>query len=600
MKTLRAALLLVSPWLLQAKAFAPTSSSSSSSHYLFTRRPSILHRPGPRGGADVAISTETTDNEQVNGAFLDDNNNNPENQQQQQQQAVINDYHSEVQDSKPLLPENEHQFLKEALLESVLFTSLPEESLEALISAFERTEYLQNDAIFRQGDTCENDFVYVVGEGQCVVEVDGKMVPPPYGILRPKTIFGELGIMYNQTRTATISCRTPTLKLFRIPGDDFKNILNQRIAADAENEDKEQLEAIDDVIKEIEGTKSLYAGAIIRPYKPNRLWLWRRFTGTILQHVAAPTLLNMLWSTCVILFVRHRTMAGPWGGPPDPTHPLIAKLSMVHKIWSYQQGLTAFILTFFLNQAFSFWREIYDLGRRIQGRLNDFNVILATTAARKKDGSYTDKAESLLDDVGQISRLFHALLWAANARRFRVLCTPRGLERMASRGLMTSRQLDVLQNLDLPEDQKHNACLEWMMIRTDRGIQDGTLISDAAHRQMLLGQIATLRCTYAMIADKLDGRMPLAYTHFVQVLVDVFVWTAPLALYSELGAWSVICVGILTVFYSGLLDLAKIFLDPLDNEDFCRNSIYMDIGVLIRESNAGSTRWVNGAATLPF
>jgi len=117
---------------------------------------------------------------------------------------------------------------------------------------------------------------------------------------------------------------------------------------------------------------------------------------------------------------------------------------------------------------------------------------------------------------------------------------------------------------------------------------------------MLLGQIATLRCTYATIADKLDGRMPLAYTHFVQILVDVFVWTAPIALYSELGAWSVICVGVLTVFYTGLLDLAKIFLDPLNNEDFCRNSIYMDIGVLIRESNAGSTRWKNGAARLPF
>ena len=125
-------------------------------------------------------------------------------------------------------------------------------------------------------------------------------------------------------------------------------------------------------------------------------------------------------------------------------------------------------------------------------------------------------------------------------------------------------------------------------------------ISDAAHRQMLLGQIATLRCTYATIADKLDGRMPLAYTHFVQILVDVFVWTAPIALYSELGAWSVICVGVLTVFYTGLLDLAKIFLDPLNNEDFCRNSIFMDIGVLIRESNAGSTRWKNGAARLPF
>jgi len=394
--------------------------------------------------------------------------------------------------TQTLLPpdnnEHEHEFLKDALLQSVLFTSLPEESLQALVDAFERVEYQRKgDVIYRQGDTCENDYVYVVGgSGQCLVEVDGKPVPPPYGILRSKTIFGELGVLYNQTRASTVSCRTPHVTLFRIPCDDFKNILNQRVTStDNDNgDDPEQLEAIDNVIKEIEGTKTLYEGAIIRPYKPNRLWLWRQFKGTILQHVAIPTLANMLWSTCFVVLVRHRTLVatgGAWwsglGLPPDATHPFIAKLHMVHKIWSYQQGLTTFILTFFLNQAFGFWREIYDIGRRIQGRLNDFNVILAATAARTQDGSYTAPAESLLDDVGQYSRLFHALLWAANARRFRVLGTPRGLERMASRGLMTSKQLDVLRNLDLPEDQTHSACLQWMMIRTDRSIQDGSLVS---------------------------------------------------------------------------------------------------------------------------
>ena len=86
----------------------------------------------------------------------------------------------------------------------------------------------------------------------------------------------------------------------------------------------------------------------------------------------------------------------------------------------------------------------------------------------------------------------------------------------------------------------------------------------------------------------------------MQVLVDTFVVSAPLALYADLGAWSVLCVGILTLFYTGLLDLAKVFLDPLNNEDWCQGSIYMDLGILIRESNAGSTRWKNAGARLPF
>ena len=46
--------------------------------------------------------------------------------------------------------------------------------------------------------------------------------------------------------------------------------------------------------------------------------------------------------------------------------------------------------------------------------------------------------------------------------------------------------------------------------------------------------------------------------------------------------------------------VAKIFLDPLDNEDFTKNSIDMDLGVLIRESNGGSTGWKNAGARLPF
>lgn len=68
--------------------------------------------------------------------------------------------------------------------------------------------------------------------------------------------------------------------------------------------------------------------------------------------------------------------------------------------------------------------------------------------------------------------------------------------------------------------------------------------------------------------------------------------------YKEIGSFSVVMVGILTLFYRGLLDLAKVFLDPLDTEDFCEGAVYMNIGVLIREVNAASTRWLKGAANL--
>ena len=86
----------------------------------------------------------------------------------------------------------------------------------------------------------------------------------------------------------------------------------------------------------------------------------------------------------------------------------------------------------------------------------------------------------------------------------------------------------------------------------------------------------------------------------VQILVDTFILVAPAALYVDLGGYSVIAVGILTFFYTGLLDLAKVFLDPLNNEGFAKSSLNMDLGVLLRESNAGSVRWKDSGSQLPF
>lgn len=495
----------------------------------------------------------------------------------------------------------EYSFLETALLNNVLFTNLPNSSLVSLIDAFECVAVPQDHVLVQQGEHASTAaFVFVIASGVCTVTVDGKVVPEPYGTLNPGSIVGELGVLFNTTRSATITAKSETVTLYRVDAHTFKRVLNRVIHVEADQND---FATIDEAIKQVAGTKTLYGGDIIRQYVPSRYWLWTRWAGTILQHNLKTTLFNMLFSFCFILLARRITNDQfPWemGLSPNKSHPFIERLTIVHKLWSYQMSLTTFILTFFLNQSFGFWQEIYTIARRIQGRLNDFHILLATHATRQEDHSYTPAAEKLMDEIGAYSRLFHILFWASSSRRFQVLRTPRGLERLASRGLMTSQQLKILSNLDLPENQKHNACLEWMMTRALKGMEDGGLRDDMALQWHLVDQLCVLRATYAGINDKLTCRMPLAYTHFVQILVDTFCLLSPLALYADLGAYSIFCVGILTLFYTGLLDLAKIFLDPLNNEKFTKNSIYMDIGVLIRESNAGSIRWKNAGAHLPF
>jgi predicted membrane chloride channel (bestrophin family) len=170
---------------------------------------------------------------------------------------------------------------------------------------------------------------------------------------------------------------------------------------------------------------------------------------------------------------------------------------------------------------------------------------------------------------------------------------------MLSRGIMTRKQYNTLFSLK-SNGGPHNTCMMWILIRCLNGMKDGTIPNDPSLREILFDKFLDLRGTIGSVGDLLDGTIPLAYAHFVQLLVDSFLVIAPFALYAELGVWSVPAVGLLTLFYSGLLDLSKILLDPLDNEEFYQESVNMDIGVLIRESNAGSTRWKSGVETLPF
>ena len=397
--------------------------------------------------------------------------------------------------------QQDNKLVKASLLRNVMFTSLPSTSLKMLVEAFERIEAKGGEVIVQQGGV--GDYVYVVAEGECTVTVDGEIVPEPYGVLRPQSIFGELAVLYNSTRAASVIAKTDKVALFRIDGDTFKSVLNTV----QNTNDKLELEKIDEAIMQIAGTKSLFGGDIIKSYKSSRWWLWTRWSGTVLQHNLWPTFLNMLFSTVTIMILRRLTdPMWPIGMAPDPSHPLIIKLAIFQKIWLYQMTLTTFILTFFVNKAYDFWKDVYNIARCIQGRLNDFHLLLATSAARNDDGTYTPESESLLDDVAVSSRLLHAFFWGSCARRFEVLITPRGMERMASRGLMTSKQLQVLQSLNVPNNQKHGACLEWMMVRAFRGLDDGTL-KDRGLSKLLMGKMCELRSTYASIDDKLSGRM---------------------------------------------------------------------------------------------
>lgn len=360
---------------------------------------------------------------------------------------------------------------------------------------------------------------------------------------------------------------------------------------------------IDDVTTLLDSVASTTGGNIIRPFQPQRWWLWKCWSGTVLQQVLPSVAFNMC-ATLILVVILRKVSHGSWplGVKPDTHNPFIARLALFDDVWKYLMTLTTFILTFFVGESYTLWKSMYTTCRKIQGRLNDISLLLATHAKRDQNtGEYTPQAREFLNNISINIRAFHLLLWASSSRHYAPLLTEQGALQLVHRGILTRQQVNTLANLEtIPPTQWHCVVLEWIIIDVQEALQTGVLTGGAPVSLLLMEKCLELRGTFGSISDVLSGRMPLAYTHLVQILVDSLLSCAPLAQFAELGVFAVISVGILTLFFQGLLDLGKVFLDPLDNEDYCQESVKIDLGVLIREVNAASNRWKLGAELLPY
>jgi len=333
---------------------------------------------------------------------------------------------------------------------------------------------------------------------------------------------------------------------------------------------------------------------VIRRYHPQKMWLWRQWYGTVFQHGTATAVFYMVVTALICLFLKHFDI------PEEEDQVLDGSLKAINQVWKFVLTLTTFLLTFYLNQSYTLWRQVYDLSRALQGRTNDIGLLLATHAARDElTGEYTPQAKKLLEDVAMAIRLLHAMVYASKTRIYRVLHTNRAINRMVERGVISQEISDALFMVNVSPNNRVYAILGWIVIQFRVGVKKGVLEGGTGFEEQYLANALQLRSAYATISDVLDARIPLAYGHFVQVMVDTLLFLAPLACYKEMGLFSVITVGILSTFFGGLLDLSKVMLDPLDNEDYCDGVIDMNVGVFIREANSGSIQFYKGAEVLP-
>jgi CRP-like cAMP-binding protein len=105
---------------------------------------------------------------------------------------------------------------------SPVFRSLSQPSIDFLCSRGTLEYFDQDQIVFRQGDV--GDSIYLVLRGSVEVEVNGTIVTRP----KHGSFFGEISLIANIPRTATVSCKEPSV-FFRISSDAFWEVLVQNL-----------------------------------------------------------------------------------------------------------------------------------------------------------------------------------------------------------------------------------------------------------------------------------------------------------------------------------------------------------------------------------
>jgi hypothetical protein len=104
-----------------------------------------------------------------------------------------------------------------------LFSALPPPELEGLARSLEPLSVEPGEAVITQGE--EGDRYYAIASGELEVLVDGARV----GILRRGDGFGEIALLHDMTRTATVSASSPA-KLYSLEKEAFLEVLTGHAA----------------------------------------------------------------------------------------------------------------------------------------------------------------------------------------------------------------------------------------------------------------------------------------------------------------------------------------------------------------------------------
>ncbi|WP_375409224.1 cyclic nucleotide-binding domain-containing protein [uncultured Methylobacterium sp.] len=105
-----------------------------------------------------------------------------------------------------------------------LFREVELSRLKLLAFTSERVHFDAEQPLFAQGDPA--DAAYLILDGSAAVTIDGTKGPFQLAVLGPNALVGEMGILADQPRSATVTAQTATMAL-RISRAVFLELLAQ-------------------------------------------------------------------------------------------------------------------------------------------------------------------------------------------------------------------------------------------------------------------------------------------------------------------------------------------------------------------------------------
>ncbi len=128
-----------------------------------------------------------------------------------------------------VIPKTNEQIerIKDRCMLSFLFNSLEEKDLKTVIDSFEEKKYKAGENVITQGE--EGDVLYLVDNGELDCEKVFKAGDPPthLKIYKPGESFGELALLYNAPRAATITADSDEVITWVLDRETFNHIVKE-------------------------------------------------------------------------------------------------------------------------------------------------------------------------------------------------------------------------------------------------------------------------------------------------------------------------------------------------------------------------------------